>query len=289
MIPFVRWDSVPYGVAEPVSPLIRRVTANNPGPFTFKGTGTYVIGRGSVAVIDPGPDDNDHLLALLAGLEGESVSHILVTHTHIDHSPLSRALSAHTGARVYAFGPNPSTPDGTGEAGGEGDLDAETAQAVDELLGSRDRPEALGGDFLRLSASGVLRREKGVELGRAVVDDGRARQVEDDQLEVDQVVVVVQLIALPGGLGGDIVEAVVVERVVAVIQVVVIVVPVAAPRPGERADRRSVVELARDEAVGGHRGAFLRGSAGVCGENRDRDSDRGDSVGGRFDRGRNSG
>lgn len=113
--------------------MVRRVVANNPGPFTFKGTGTYVIGRGSVAVIDPGPDDNDHLQALLAGLEGESVSHILVTHTHIDHSPLSRALSAHTGARVYAFGPNPSTPDGTGEAGGDIDF------VPDEIIRDGDR------------------------------------------------------------------------------------------------------------------------------------------------------
>ncbi|HJS33360.1 MAG TPA: MBL fold metallo-hydrolase, partial [Alphaproteobacteria bacterium] len=76
-----------YGILEPVSPLIRRIVARNPGPFTFRGTGTYVVGRGEVAVIDPGPDIPEHIDALLAELSGERVSHILITHTHRDHSP----------------------------------------------------------------------------------------------------------------------------------------------------------------------------------------------------------
>ncbi len=118
-----------YARIEPVTPRVRRLVARNPGPFTFTGTGTYILGQGKVAVIDPGPEDADHLRALLDGLPGETVTHILITHTHIDHSPLSRALAAHTGARVFAHGPNPSSssPD-TGEAGGD------TAFRPDEIL-----------------------------------------------------------------------------------------------------------------------------------------------------------
>lgn len=101
MIPFVRDIEFDYGQADQVSPLIRRVIARNPGPFTFTGTGTYIVGRGEVAVIDPGPDLAEHLDALLAALEGERVAAILVTHTHRDHSPLAAALSAATGAPIF--------------------------------------------------------------------------------------------------------------------------------------------------------------------------------------------
>lgn len=103
-IPFDRAHDVEYGACEQLTPLIRRVTANNPSPFTFKGTGTFIIGRGEVAVIDPGPDDEAHLQALLQALDGERVSHILVTHTHHDHSELVPKFKAATGAKVYAFG-----------------------------------------------------------------------------------------------------------------------------------------------------------------------------------------
>lgn len=118
-IAFRRDFQFDYGRLESVTPLVRRVVARNPGPFTFKGTGTYIVGRGKLAIIDPGPDDQDHLHALLAGLSGERVTHILVTHTHIDHSPLSRALAKKTGARIYAYGPHPSYSTDTGEAGGD--------------------------------------------------------------------------------------------------------------------------------------------------------------------------
>lgn len=100
MIPFVRESEVDYGRSQAVSPLIRRVMARNPGPFTYLGTGTYIVGHGEVAVIDPGPDLPEHLDALLAALAGERVIQILVTHDHADHSPLARALSAATGAPV---------------------------------------------------------------------------------------------------------------------------------------------------------------------------------------------
>ncbi len=101
MIPYVREIKFDYGACDQVSPLIRRVVANNPGPFTYLGTGTYIIGKGEVAVIDPGPDLPEHLDALMAALEGETVTHILVTHHHSDHSPLARPLQEKTGAKIY--------------------------------------------------------------------------------------------------------------------------------------------------------------------------------------------
>src|ERR1700679_1357045 len=101
MIPFVRDITFEYGKPDQVSPLIRRVVANNPGPFTFTGTGVYIIGQGEVAVIDPGPDLPDHLAALTAALAGETVTAILTTHTHADHSPLARPLAGRTGATIY--------------------------------------------------------------------------------------------------------------------------------------------------------------------------------------------
>jgi glyoxylase-like metal-dependent hydrolase (beta-lactamase superfamily II) len=105
-IPFRREFSFEYGRLEPVAPMIRRIVARNPSPFTFRGTGTYVVGEGAVAVIDPGPDLLEHVEALLAGLVGERVTHILITHTHRDHSPAARALQAATGAPTYGFGPH---------------------------------------------------------------------------------------------------------------------------------------------------------------------------------------
>jgi len=101
MIPFVRDIKFKYGACDQVSPLIRRVIANNPGPFTFVGTGTYIVGRGEVAVIDPGPAMDDHLEAVLAATAGETITHIFITHHHLDHSPLAAPLAARTGATIY--------------------------------------------------------------------------------------------------------------------------------------------------------------------------------------------
>lgn len=119
MIPFVREFDFEYGVVEQVSPLIRRVIANNPGPFTFTGTGVYIIGTGTVAVIDPGPDMDEHWDALMRTLDGEVVSHVFVTHGHLDHSPLARRLAAHFDAKVYASpkAPIPTDSDARLEAG----------------------------------------------------------------------------------------------------------------------------------------------------------------------------
>ena len=119
-IPFIRDFKFDYGTAMEVTPLIRRVVAKNPNPFTFKGTGTYIIGHGNVAVVDPGPDDQEHIDAVLRALRGETVTHILVTHTHVDHVPATPALARATGAKVYSYGPHP-TPEGV-TAEQEGDF-----------------------------------------------------------------------------------------------------------------------------------------------------------------------
>ena len=89
-----------------VSPLVRRIVAGNGGPFTFTGTCTYLVGHGTVAVIDPGPDRSEHLRAILDSVAGETVSHIVVTHTHNDHSPGARALAQALGAPIVGCGPH---------------------------------------------------------------------------------------------------------------------------------------------------------------------------------------
>ena len=103
-IPFRRDLEFTYGEVAQVGPGIRRVIAENPSPFTLYGTGTYILGTGKVAVIDPGPADPAHIQALVDGLQGETISHILVTHTHMDHSPGCALLKQHTDAPTYAFG-----------------------------------------------------------------------------------------------------------------------------------------------------------------------------------------
>ena len=115
MIPYVRDIEFVYGACDQVSPLIRRVVANNPGPFTFKGTGTYIVGRGQVAVIDPGPDLPDHLAAILAAVEGERVTAIAITHHHADHSPLAGPLKGATGAPIYGCAVAGHEEEDTGE------------------------------------------------------------------------------------------------------------------------------------------------------------------------------
>ena len=123
-IPFVRDMDFEYGVAQQVSPLIRRVVANNPGPFTYKGTGVYIVGHGDVAVIDPGPDTAEHLDVLMRTLDGERVTHIFVTHRHMDHSPAAHPLAERTGAKVYAstIPPKPSECDDIRLEAGDDDL-----------------------------------------------------------------------------------------------------------------------------------------------------------------------
>ena len=119
-IPYVREIEFEYGDCDELSPLIRRVVAHNPSAFTYMGTGTYIVGHGEVAVIDPGPLLDAHLDALLRALEGETVTHILITHTHSDHSPAAAPLKALTGAETYAYGPH-----GSGQKQGADDVQVE--------------------------------------------------------------------------------------------------------------------------------------------------------------------
>jgi glyoxylase-like metal-dependent hydrolase (beta-lactamase superfamily II) len=109
---FVPESDVPYGTALPVSPLVRRIVAHNPSPFTYTGTGTFIIGHGTVAVIDPGPTDPAHISAILAATTGETISHIVITHTHRDHSPGAVPLKAATGTRVVGCAPLVLNDDG---------------------------------------------------------------------------------------------------------------------------------------------------------------------------------
>src|SRR5437660_6416239 len=145
-IPFRREIAFEYGRLEPVAPGIRRIVARNPGPFTFKGTGTYVVGEGEVAVIDPGPELEEHVAALLASLAEEQVTHILVTHTHRDHSPAAKALKAATGAPSYGFGPHAGGRRGEAgvEEGGDWDFapDIVVTDGV-EIAGGQWRFEAV--------------------------------------------------------------------------------------------------------------------------------------------------
>jgi glyoxylase-like metal-dependent hydrolase (beta-lactamase superfamily II) len=105
-VPFDKsFDLVP-GQAKQVAPGVRALVANNPGPFTYKGTVSYIVGNGKVAILDPGPDDDTHIGALLDAVRGETVTHIFVTHTHRDHSPAVPKVKAATGAKVFAEGPH---------------------------------------------------------------------------------------------------------------------------------------------------------------------------------------
>jgi glyoxylase-like metal-dependent hydrolase (beta-lactamase superfamily II) len=110
-IPFRKEMKFEYGVAQPVTSLVRRVIANNPSPFTYHGTNTYIIGRGEVAVIDPGPADEAHVQNIAKAVKGETVTHILVTHTHMDHSPGTAALKAAVGGKVVGAHPKPLPAD----------------------------------------------------------------------------------------------------------------------------------------------------------------------------------
>ncbi len=109
---FGSMDDAPTGVAMQLEPLVARVLAANPSPFTYTGTQTYLVGTSDVAVIDPGPDLPEHLDALLAAIAGRPVRAILCTHTHRDHSPASRPLAAATGAPIIGCAPLALDDDG---------------------------------------------------------------------------------------------------------------------------------------------------------------------------------
>ena len=113
---FNRSVDVDYGVPQQVAPFVRRIVANNPGPYTFLGTNTYLVGSGRVAVIDPGPSDERHLKAIAGAIKGERLTHILISHSHRDHCDGARALQALLGGEIASFGPT-GTPRGAGAPG----------------------------------------------------------------------------------------------------------------------------------------------------------------------------
>ena len=110
-IPFVKGFSFEYGRPDIVAPGVKRVIANNPGPFTYTGSGTYIISNAQftapAAIIDPGPEDPAHLEAVLAATREHEISHILVTHTHSDHCGGARALGRRTDAPILSAGAHP--------------------------------------------------------------------------------------------------------------------------------------------------------------------------------------
>jgi glyoxylase-like metal-dependent hydrolase (beta-lactamase superfamily II) len=108
-IPFDKAFDLPPGRVEQVRPGVRRILCNNPSPFTFKGTVSYIVGEGNVAIIDPGPIDEAHIAALIDAVRHETVTHIVITHTHRDHSPAAARLKAMTGAKTYGEGPHRSS------------------------------------------------------------------------------------------------------------------------------------------------------------------------------------
>jgi len=115
-IPFDKSFNLEPDQVQEVAPDVRAIVADNPGPFTFKGTISYIVGHGQVAIIDPGPDDVVHIAALLDAVRDETVTHIFVTHTHRDHSPAAAKIKDATGAKVLAQGPHrPARPLHTGE------------------------------------------------------------------------------------------------------------------------------------------------------------------------------
>ncbi|GBH29212.1 MBL fold metallo-hydrolase [Sphingobium xenophagum] len=125
---------LPTGVAMPLSPMVARVLAPNPSPFTFTGTQTYVVGSSDVAVIDPGPDEADHLTALTAAIAGRPVVAIVCTHTHRDHSPAAQPLRAMTGAPVVGCAPLTLDDDGP-----RADAAFDAAYRPDRILADGER------------------------------------------------------------------------------------------------------------------------------------------------------
>jgi glyoxylase-like metal-dependent hydrolase (beta-lactamase superfamily II) len=144
---FARAHDPRHGEAVDVAPGVRRITCRNPGPMTFHGTGTLIVGQRHVAVIDPGPDDPEHLAALLSVLDGATVTHIVVTHTHRDHSPLARALRQVTGAPIVGCAAH-ATP---AAEGGEG---ADHDHAPDQAMAEGDAIEGPGWTLRAIATPG---------------------------------------------------------------------------------------------------------------------------------------
>lgn len=134
-----------------MTPLTRRIVAPNPGPFTYTGTCTYILGRGEVAIVDPGPDDPRHIAAMLEAIEGERLRYVFVTHTHRDHSPAARALKQATGVTITGCAPYVAPSDRDAE-GPYLDASHDADYAPDEILVEGDRIK-LGGATIDVLAT----------------------------------------------------------------------------------------------------------------------------------------
>jgi glyoxylase-like metal-dependent hydrolase (beta-lactamase superfamily II) len=139
-----------------VSPLVRRIIASNPGPITFTGTCSYIVGTGKVAIIDPGPDLPGHVEALLGEVRNETVTHVFVTHTHRDHSPAAAAIRAATGAAIVGCGPHrPARALFTGEVNLL-EASSDKDYAPDRELGDGDAVEGDGWTLAALATPGHM-------------------------------------------------------------------------------------------------------------------------------------
>ncbi len=141
---FNRQFTPDYGKAVELADGVRRVTCNNPGPFTWMGTNSYIIGEGDVAILDPGPADEAHIQALLDATQGETISHILISHTHSDHSPGAALLRQHCDAPILAEGPHrPARPLHLGEINPL-DASADMELQIDQRLAHGDLVQGKG-------------------------------------------------------------------------------------------------------------------------------------------------
>jgi glyoxylase-like metal-dependent hydrolase (beta-lactamase superfamily II) len=152
----------PTGRIEQVHPLVRRLLAANPSPFTYTGTQTYIVGSGEVAVIDPGPDLPGHVDALVAALAGERVTAIVCTHTHRDHSPASRALKAATGAPIIGCAPLSIEDDGP-----RADAAFDPDYAPDSVLADGERLRGPGWTLEAVATPGHTSNHICLALGEA--------------------------------------------------------------------------------------------------------------------------
>lgn len=126
-------DAPPTGVPIALDALVTRVLAPNPSPYTYTGTQTHLVGVREVAVIDPGPDDDAHLAALLAAIADRPVAAIVLTHHHRDHSPLAVRLKAATGAPIVGAAPFHLSDDGP-----RADAAFDATYAPDRVLAEND-------------------------------------------------------------------------------------------------------------------------------------------------------
>jgi glyoxylase-like metal-dependent hydrolase (beta-lactamase superfamily II) len=169
---FDRQFAPAYGEAVAVGPGIQRLTVDNPSPFTFYGTNSYIVGGRSVCVVDPGPESEEHFQALLKALAGREVTHIAVTHTHRDHSPLSARLKAETGAITIAEGPHRAArPLHDGETNPFAES-SDTGFVPDVALGHGERIEGDGWALTALLTPGHAANHAAFAMDDGVVFSG---------------------------------------------------------------------------------------------------------------------